>query len=55
MKRILTNYMILFLRWKNIRYGKPFDPPQKVDESVAYEMEPIVEALKIAEEDSGKA
>ena len=34
--------------------GKPFDPPQKVDDSVAYEMEPIVEALKIAEEDSGK-
>ena len=34
--------------------GKPFDPPQKVDDSVVYEMEPIVETLKIAEEESRK-
>ena len=34
--------------------GKQFDPPQKVDDSVVYEMEPIVETLKIAEEDSHK-
>ena len=31
--------------------GKPFEPPQKLDESVEYEIEPLVEALKIAEDE----
>ncbi len=31
--------------------GKPFEPPQKLDESVEYEIEPLVVALKIAEDE----